>query len=159
MSTQLEFKDIASKIGSGVSIVTFKNNGVAYGLTISSFTCVSVQPAAFLICVDKKHVTNKLLLESGCFALHVLNEEQKELSNLFAFGKPEERFLGDKWVKGNNGSPVLTDCICFVECTVQQVFNVESHSVIIGSVTHSFLNDSFPKPLIYWNRNYRRIIE
>lgn len=159
MSTQLDFKDIASKIGSAVSVVTFKNNETAYGLTVSSFTCVSVNPATFLICVDKKHTTNRLLLQAGQFAIHVLHDGQEDLSNLFAFGKPEDRFSSNEWITGENGSPILSDCICVMECTIKQMFDVESHSVIIGTVTKSLLNNTFPKPLIYWNRNYRKIID
>ena len=48
------FKELMKRFASGVTLITFENDGNYSGLTVSSFCSLSMNPPLILICIDKK---------------------------------------------------------------------------------------------------------
>src|SRR4029077_9270385 len=78
---QHHFRRVCSKYATGITIVTvLDSRGTPHGLTVNSFTSVSLSPPLVLFCLDCQTSILKHFRTRTRFAINVLNEEQKELS-------------------------------------------------------------------------------
>src|SRR6266545_4278310 len=68
----------------GVAVVTALHDGQQYGMTVNSFTSISLEPPLVSVALKQFTHTHELVVKSGVFAVTILTAEQKELSDLFA---------------------------------------------------------------------------
>lgn len=155
------FRKALGQFASGVTVVTTNHDGAAYGMTASSFTSVSLDPPLVLFCADKRARTGEKVGEAGCFAINVLAEHQRPLSDLFA-GKGTEEDRSDKllrdFVLAETGAPVLNDALVWLDCRVDRVIDAGDHIIYVGLVVASNVRGE-DRPLVYWHGNYRRLDE
>src|SRR5512135_3493441 len=80
----------------GVVIITSIHEGQHYGMTVNSFTSISLDPPLILVTLRKLTHTHDLVVKSGMFAVTILAADQKELSERFAGKVPniQDRFEG-----------------------------------------------------------------
>jgi flavin reductase (DIM6/NTAB) family NADH-FMN oxidoreductase RutF len=80
----------------GVAVVTSKHDGEVLGMTVSSFTSVSLIPPQVLIALAQATRTHALVKNSRSFGVTVLRSDQQELSDRFAGRLPDngDRFSG-----------------------------------------------------------------
>jgi flavin reductase (DIM6/NTAB) family NADH-FMN oxidoreductase RutF len=153
--TEQEFKNALKLWASGVAVVT--NNTEAYGvkgMTVTSFSSVSLNPPQILVCLNQATDTCTAVLESGHFTVNILTTEQQGVSNQFAGGtSQEQRFAEVAWHEGENGSPVLDDALVSIECNLAHKVLAGSHWVIIGEVQKVDCRSG--EPLMYFNGGYR----
>ena len=152
-----KFKDALRYFPSGVTIVAVRAGEVTHGLTVSAFTSVSPEPPLVAVMVDHRHRAHELLEQEGAvFSVNVLGEEQRELSDRFAWEKTEDRFLAGNWTAATTGAPVLADALAWLDCTIHSRATAGSHTIYIGEVRESSAPGGRP-PLVYWNRAYQRL--
>ncbi|MGD0299687.1 MAG: flavin reductase family protein [Bryobacteraceae bacterium] len=149
------FRDACSLFGSGVTVATVRApDGSPHGLTVSSFTPVSIEPPLILICID--HGCTFLQYFRACtyFAVNVLAESQRDISITFAC-KDDGRFEGVEWNPSPNGVPLLHGSIATFECQLAAVIEAGDHAIFLGEV----MNAECPggNPLLYFNREYRAL--
>jgi flavin reductase (DIM6/NTAB) family NADH-FMN oxidoreductase RutF len=140
---------------SGVAVATVRApDGTPHGLTVSSFTSVSIQPPMILICID--YTFNFLSHFRACsnFAVNVLSESQRDLSVTFAV-KPEGRFEGVEWYTNVTGAPLLRGCIANIECRLSSIIEAGDHAIFLGEVMQ--VESIGGRPLLYFNRDYRAL--
>ena len=110
--------------------------------------------------VDHRHRAHALLEQEGAsFAVNVLGEDQAELSNRFAWVKTEDRFAVGDWTTAKTGAPVLKTALAWIDCEIYSKFKAGSHTVYIGKACQSGVGRPDGKPLVYWNRGYRKLQE
>ena len=68
MSLQDDFKGALASWASGVSVVTTNADGMLYGLTVSSFTSLSLDPPLVLVCLANANRLPAMILDAGGFA-------------------------------------------------------------------------------------------
>ena len=68
----------------GVAIVTSAHNGMAHGMTVTSFTSVSLTPPQVLISLALETRTHGLVRASRIFAVSLLGAGQEAISDRFA---------------------------------------------------------------------------
>ncbi|MBP7190062.1 MAG: flavin reductase family protein [Rickettsiaceae bacterium] len=145
-----------SHLVSGVVVVTTKNNeSDFFGLTVSSFTSVSLDPHLVLFCLNKLSHSLSPILESGKFAVSILAEKQKSISQKFSNStinkfKDTDYFLGKV-----SGCPMIAGANCFVECSLYQKYEAGDHYIIIGQVENIEIVKEPCHPLAYYKRHYR----
>ena len=85
MFLQEHFRRVCSKFATGITIVTvLDSRGAPHGLTVNSFTSVSLSPPLVLFCLDRQTaILNHFRLETP-FAINILQEQQKDISSCFA---------------------------------------------------------------------------
>lgn len=152
-----DFKNALKLWASGVAVVTTKTEkfGVQ-GMTVTSFTSVSLDPYQILVCINKAAETGEGIFENQSFAVNILNAEQEEISSQFAGGSSQEqRFANVSWREGLTGSPVFNDGLVSIECTVAEKIQSGTHWVIIGDVQHVICKTG--KPLLYFNSAYSHL--
>lgn len=107
-----------------------------------------------LICIEKATASHFAFLESRVFAVHTLSEHQRDLSEHFATPF-SDKFTGLGYRIGIGGIPVLSDSLTAMECRIVNSFDGGDHSIFVGEVESSAVNDA--KPLVYFRGDYRRI--
>ena len=157
MLDKAPFKRAMSLWASGVTIVTTQWNGENFGLTASSFTSVSLEPALVSVCLAKSLYTHALLQQSGLFAVNILAADQIELGQRFAGLIPEiaDRFEGIRYKVAVTGCPLIPGCLAWVDCRVHSGLEAGDHTIIVGEVLEAGARDG--EPLLYYNRDWRTL--
>ncbi|MBI3362659.1 MAG: flavin reductase family protein [Chloroflexi bacterium] len=143
---------------SGVTIVTARAGGETHGMTVSSFTSVSLDPPLVLVCIEQSTRTHRLIQASGAFAVSVLNESQGEWSDRFGGRDSDgrERFEGVATFAALTGAPILGDGVAYFDCVIQEKHPAGNHTIFVGQVVAAKLANG-RAPLVYWKQAYRKI--
>jgi flavin reductase (DIM6/NTAB) family NADH-FMN oxidoreductase RutF len=151
------YKDMMQQWPSGVSVVTAIGHGrVPIGLTVSSFTSVSVDPPTVLFCLDRKNASHDPLLDSGAFAVNVLSAEQVELAQRFAEQPREARFEELEIRSEATGSPVLEGVLAWLDCGITKVYPAGDHSIVVGEALAGGSREG--EALLYYRRGYGKAV-
>src|SRR5262249_9120324 len=96
------FRQVMGNFATGITIVTTRDaKGKPYGLTVNSFTSVSLDPVLVLVCLDNKLSGLQSFKESKHFGISVLSEHQEDLSRMFA--KKDSERLPNIYFEGKLG--------------------------------------------------------
>lgn len=142
----------------GVAIVTATHNGISHGMTVSSFTSVSLTPPQVLISLAQDTRTHALVRESKFFGVTLLAQGQQDISDRFAGRMPDDqdRLAGLETFALETGVPLLMGGLANFDCRVIATFTSGTHSIFIGAVLAA-VGQPDANPLLYYNRDYRRI--
>ena len=152
------FRDALRHAPAGVSVVTIRSGATLHGLTVSAFASVSPEPPLVAVMIDHRHFAHELLRAPGAvFAVNVLAEDQRALSERFAWSPNEERFELGRWTTAATGAPVLADALAWLDCRLFSSHAAGSHTLYVGLVEASAVPRPGEPPLVYWNRDYRRL--
>ncbi|RIL07866.1 MAG: flavin reductase [Proteobacteria bacterium] len=151
------FKSVLRRWASGVTIVTTRAGGRDHGMTVSSFSSVSLDPPLVLVCADKKANTLPAIAESGAFAVNVLAQGQQALSNRFAkIGNEAERFDCLDCRRGPSGSPWIPEAHAVLDCRVAAVHDAGDHVIYVGEVLAAEIDET-SEPLVYYDARYAEL--
>ena len=149
------FRRVCGKYATGITILTvLDSGGTPHGMTVNSFTSVSLSPPLILVCIDRETSILSHFAFGTRFGVNVLNESQKELSTWFA-RSGHDRFSGMAWSPGETGAPVLPEVLATLECEVTQMVEAGDHVIVIGAVLHATWQEG--RPLIYFNSSYQSL--
>lgn len=144
----------------GVTVVTAVHEGHQHGMTVNSFTSISLEPAMITISLRVSTRTHELVSKSGAFGLTILSAEQSDISNLFS-GQvvgAEDRFANLKTETMVTGSPLIAGGLAWMDCRVVQTFDAGMNTLFIAEVLAAHEANDGP-PLIYHNRKYWNLSE
>lgn len=151
------FRDTLGRYPTGVTVITtLDREGRPQGVTIGSFTSLSLTPPLILFCLDKSAFCHGAFLACRTFAVNVLAEDQSDLSAIFAARTPERPWDDVPTVTGRTGVPLLTGCCAYIECEREAVYPGGDHDIIVG---RAVALDAMPagRPLLYFGGGYRRL--
>jgi len=152
------FRDALRHFPAGVTLVTLKVGEEIHGLTVSAFVSVSPDPPLIAVIIDDKHRAHELLERPGTvFAVNILGEADQALSDRFAWGPEPNRFAAGRWTTAATGAPILVDAVAWLDCTIASRHPAGSHTIYVGAVQASAVPRPEGAPLLYWNRDYRRL--
>ena len=138
-----------SKYSTGVTVVTSTDNdGNPIGMTVNSFTSVSLQPALVLWCIDKKQPSYNSFMNAKGYAVNILSKEQNDLCYKFA-SQLDDKFENVNWKSSLNGFPLVDNSSAWFDCKKGNYYSGGDHQILVGEVT-SF-DSSELEPLTYWN--------
>lgn len=153
--TSEEFRRACGRFATGVTIASVLDvNGVPHGLTVNSFTSVSLDPPLILICLGHAVTCIDAFRSSRHFGINVLAEGQQALSDRFA-RKGQDRFEGLEWYRGQSGVPLLPGVLAAIECRVHQRIASGDHDIFVGEMI--FAHTAEGRPLLYVAGCYRRL--
>lgn len=140
----------------GVAVVTALDaDGMAIGLTVSSFNTVSLEPP---LVVWSLQLTSRHLASfdaTTTYAINVLSDLQRDVSNLFA-SSLERPFDAVGWAPGLSGVPLLAGCCAWFEVDNFKQLDGGDHRLYLGQVRR-FAADSSPAPLVFHDGDYRTL--
>ncbi|MCS6874329.1 MAG: flavin reductase family protein [Pyrinomonadaceae bacterium] len=150
-----EFKSALSRFASGVTVVTTKDrSGNLFGITVSAFCSVSLEPPMVLICIDKKTGSHHAFIETGAFVVNFLREDQSMLSQHFA-SPSSDKFLSVEHYVNVRGLPVLSNALAVLECRLVHSYDGGDHTIFVGEVEKTKVSEG--NPLIYFRGKYCQI--
>lgn len=150
-----DFRTVLGHFPTGVTIVSGLNDGEPVGFTIGSFTSVSLDPpmVGFLPQTDSE--TWAAMAKDGSFCVNVLSRDQADLCWKFAkSGNDAERFSDIDWHAAPTGSPIIDRAVAWIDCTVEQVYEMGDHYFVLGRVValeaDADHDGSGPFPLLFF---------
>jgi flavin reductase (DIM6/NTAB) family NADH-FMN oxidoreductase RutF len=149
-------RDALGCFATGVTVVTcLDDDGGPAGITVNSFTSVSLDPPLLLVCVHKQAACTAALISAQNFAINVLQTGQQPASITFST-RVEDRFGTMAWSCGEAGAPILKDSLCVFECERFAVYDGGDHHILVGQVVKASF-DAGLDPLLYFRGSYRRL--
>ncbi|WP_066453408.1 flavin reductase family protein [Castellaniella caeni] len=147
----LYFRSALGRFPTGVTIVTAEHpdSGAPIGLTISSFSSVSLEPPMVLWSLTQAAASLDAFLRLERYVIHVLSASQIDLARHFAKGPQAQRFAGQALERAPNGTLMLADsrCAAWFECHNTQQHRAGDHFIFVGQVEHC--SRQLLSPLIY----------
>lgn len=118
----------------GVTVVTTTDeSGAPLGFTANSFASVSLDPPLLLVSVSNRSANLGAYASGRGFAVNVLSEGQKAISNIFA--RPSaDRFDTIDWRAGPAGSPVMAGVCAWFDCRLERAIEAGDHTILLGRV-------------------------
>lgn len=151
-----EFRSAMRSLAGGVSVISVGRGSDISGMTVTSVTSLSVEPATLLVSVNRLSSSFPLLQRYRAFGVNILTAEQLDIAERFAGKgglKGAERFAGAEWVTRATGVPLLAGSLASIECDVEEVIERHSHAIVIGRV-RDVLTSVPTTALTYWNGQY-----
>ena len=145
------FRKTMGCFATGVTILTTKSDGELYGMTVNSFTSVSMQPMLVLICLANGAHTTAAVQAKGWFVVNILEERQAELSKRFA-QPDEDRYAGVNFTLNEYNLPVLSGCVAHLVCRVHRIDPGGDHIIVVGEVVKVGLREA--APLLFFRGAY-----
>lgn len=139
----------------GVTVVTAVHEGVVHGMTVNSFTSISLDPAMITISLQKTARTFESVSKAQAFGLTILSSEQADISDLFAGRKPDalDRFAGLQTETLVTGAPFIVGGLAWLDCRVVQTYDAGMNTLFISEVVAARATGE-GSPLLYHNREY-----
>jgi 3-hydroxy-9,10-secoandrosta-1,3,5(10)-triene-9,17-dione monooxygenase reductase component len=149
------FRHAAGRFATGITIATVRDpEGAPHGLTVNSFTSVSLDPPLVLVCIAHAAVTLESFRTAKHFGINILASDQRELSDHFA-RKGHNRFATIEWVPGETGVPLLPGVLAAIECEVHSTVRAGDHDIFLGEVVKVDVNEK--RPLLYFGSAYHTL--
>ena len=142
----------------GVTVVTAMHNGQQYGMTVNSFTSISLEPPLVSLALRKLTHTHELVEKSGEFSVTILASDQKQLSDRFAGKHPEikDRFEGVSTETLSINAPLIKGGSAYFNCRVVNSIPVGENTLFVAEVIAA-QGEGTSKPLVYHNRVYWKL--
>jgi flavin reductase (DIM6/NTAB) family NADH-FMN oxidoreductase RutF len=164
---QLDIRPLMRHWASGVTVVsaTDPTTQTPYGMTVSTFTSLSLEPPLVSVFLKKTTPTAQAVVDSQFFSVAILKDTQADLSNRFAGFDPtypteESRFNDLSYQVGSTGAPIIAETLGWLECKIWAVYDGSTHHIVIGEVVNISHEDTIDgNPLIYYKRDYRQLVE
>jgi flavin reductase (DIM6/NTAB) family NADH-FMN oxidoreductase RutF len=125
---QHHFRGSLGRFATGVAVVTFDGPSGRHGITVNSFTSVSMDPPLVLVSIARTTRAHDEL-KGRPFTVNVLGAEQEAIASHFA-GKPNAEPL---WVEGGT-APRLSGVLSYFQCTPWAVYDGGDHTLFLGEV-------------------------
>lgn len=144
----------------GVTVVSSRYQNVINGMTVSSFTSVSLEPKIISISLMKDSRTHSMILQSKVFGISILSEDQKEISEIFAgrVNENDNRFDETETFILVTGSPLIAGGLGYLDCKLIDVHDFGRNALLIGEVLALEIGNS-KEPLLYFNKQYHKLQE
>ena len=139
------FRDTVGAFATGVTVVTTQDSGAPQGMTLNSFTSVSLDP--LLVLVSLAHGTRTLdgVKNSKKMAVNVLHRTQQEAA--LAFAKRGGDFPTEHAVLDPHGFYSVRHSLAIMRCEIFDIVTAGDHDLVIGEVVH--VESSPGEPLIF----------
>ena len=138
----------------GVAVVTTSDGaGGVIGITINSFTSVSLDPPLVLWCLDDASDRRDPFVVTDRFTVNILGADEAAMSDRFARGE-EFRLSPDELDAEQADPPRLKHALSRLSCEVRERIQLGDHLVLIGEVTGFDADEG--DGLLYFRGRYAR---
>jgi len=142
---------------SGVTILTTVLEGHKHGMTLDSFTSVSLTPP--MVCFTIANTTRMfgMVSKSGIVGITLLHQGQQDLSEWFAGRSGDaDRFSGVKTFTLKTGVPLISEGMAYIEFRIVHRFDMPASTLFVAELV-TMAKEEDIEPLVYFNRNYHRM--
>ena len=146
--TSTHYRETVANFPSGVTVVTTRDGGVDFGLTVSAFTSLSLDPPMVLVSIDRKSKSHQHLVEGAPIGISVLAAGHTDVAVQFA-RHVDDRFAGINIVRrGEQDIPFVGDAAAWFLGDVRDRYVGGDHIIITVAVRECGWHDG-GRPLLY----------
>ena len=137
----------------GVAVVTtVARDGYPAGITVNSFSSVSLDPPLILWCLRRGSASRDAFTTADHFAVNILAAGQEPVARRFA-ARTAGRFAGQWWCPGPRGMPLLHDTLGVFICRRARQIDGGDHLIIIGHLEEYEVTQG-RSPLVFYGGRY-----
>lgn len=147
-------RSVFGRFATGVTVVTFERGGETLGMTVNSFSSVSLEPPMVLFCPALECKFSQGAEIGSLFTISVLSTEQHNVCLHFA-GRP---CLEDSpWAAEAKLPPVVEGSLAYMRCRLEALYPHGDHYVAVGTVLEAD-NQPEGEPLMFYGGKYPRLV-
>jgi flavin reductase (DIM6/NTAB) family NADH-FMN oxidoreductase RutF/DNA-binding IclR family transcriptional regulator len=147
------YREVLGQYPTGVCVITgIDAGGFPLGMTIGSFTSVSLEPPLVAFMPASSAATWQKLSKSKSFCVNILSAEQEDVCRIFA-SRMEHKFKRVQYSASPSGLPILDGCIAWIECDFHEISQAGDHHVVLGLV-REMRNQKAGLPLLFFRGGY-----
>jgi len=141
------FRETLGSFPTGVVVATtLGDQNKPVGLTINSFSSVSLDPPLILWSIGLNAPSLGAFRQRSSFIINILSEKQKSVCKQLATPS-DNKFKDVAWHPGYENNPVIDNALAVIECSVYNRYEGGDHEIVLGEVINLDLTDK--KPLVY----------
>ena len=134
------FRRALSQFATGIAVViTRAPDGEAHGLTVNSFTSVSLEPPLVLWSLANRARSMPAFMAASHYIINVLGEQQADLALRFS-QKIGNRFESLAFDLSRTGLPILDGAVAWFECRSRSRYEEGDHVILVGQVERCHVN-------------------
>lgn len=152
------FRQAAGRFASGVTVVTTRGSEGAYGVTVSSFASLSLNPLLVTVSINRSSALVSYARSVGSFAVSVLASDQQQVARYFATSgrRPEPGgFPAVPIETHETGAPIIVGSLSWFDCVLEDILPGGDHEILVGRVAAA--GGGTGEPLVYWAGDYRSL--
>jgi flavin reductase (DIM6/NTAB) family NADH-FMN oxidoreductase RutF len=152
------FRQVLGHFPTGVVVVAaIDDSGQPAGMTVGSFTSVSLDPPMVAFLPDKASTSFPRIASAPSFCVSVLSYDQEDICRAFA-AKGGDKFASIRWSPGPSGAPVLDGAVAWIDCEIETVHEAGDHLIVVGRVLNLGVGGgSLAAPLLFHRGGYARV--
>lgn len=139
------FRDAVGEFATGVTVVIASDGDRAAGMTLNSFTSVSLDPLLVLVSLGHGSRTLAVVAESERFSVSVLHRGQRDVA--IDFAAPGAAFPTRHTVQTPDGFTVVAGAASTQHCVVDGITRAGDHDLVLGRVTG--ISHAGGEPLVF----------
>ncbi|MFC8452097.1 flavin reductase family protein [Kitasatospora sp. NPDC057223] len=147
--TAADYRKVLGRVPTAVSVVTAQTPDGPVGVTVGSFTSVSLEPPLVVFYCDLRSASAASVVAAGRFCVNVLADDQQRQCGAFA-SRTGDRFASCSWEPAANGAPRIHGSLAWIECDVENSFPAGDHIAILGRVRRLSAAAGDRKPLVFY---------
>jgi len=147
------FRRVLGHVPTAVTVITATTPDGPVGLTVGTFTSISLDPALVGFFATSTSRSLRSVLDAGRFTANVLGDKQAHVSKAFA-GRDTDRFATIGWQPSAAGSPRLDDALAWVDCTVTSTTVMGDHTAVVAQVDALDVVQHSGHPLLFFRGTY-----
>jgi flavin reductase (DIM6/NTAB) family NADH-FMN oxidoreductase RutF len=151
-----DYRKVLGRVPTAVSVVTATAPHGPVGVTVGSFTSVSLDPPLVVFYCNRSSASAAAIVAAGRFCVNVLAEDQQDQCAAFA-ARDGDRFGACAWDTAANGAPRIAGCLAWIECEVESSFPAGDHVAVVGRVTRLAAADGGRNPLVFYRGRLARL--
>ena len=152
------FRQAAGRFASGVTVVTTRAVEGVYGVTVSSFASLSLNPLLVTVSINQSSQLLEYVHSVEAFGVSVLANDQQQVAQYFAASgrRPEPAgFSAVPTIAYETGAPIIEGCLSWFDCILDDILPGGDHEILIGRVAAA--GGRTGEPLVYWAGEYRAL--
>ena len=127
-------RSVFGHFATGVCVLGLETaDGEAVGMTLNSFTSVSLDPPLLLVCLGHFLRSHDHAVSAPGFGISVLAQGQEEVSNRFAT-RDGPKWRGFDAIRGQRGGLLVPGALAHFDCVSERTEGVGDHTLLIGRV-------------------------
>jgi flavin reductase (DIM6/NTAB) family NADH-FMN oxidoreductase RutF len=141
-----------------VTVVTTTVEEGVYGVTVSSFASLSLNPLLVTVSISQSSQLLVHVRSVEAFAVSVLANDQQQVARYFATSgrRPEPAgFSAVRTIAHETGAPIIEGCLSWFDCILEDILPGGDHEILVGRVAAA--GGRSGEPLVYWAGGYRAL--
>lgn len=151
------FRQALGAFPTGVAVITATQDAEPVGITVNSFTSVSLDPPLVLWCLKNDSQRYHCFVEAKGYVISILGTEHENVSSRLA--RQGEHKLDDMGLLATElGPPALADALAIFECEAHAMHEGGDHMILVGRVVR-FQRREAGAPLVFHRGRYGALVD